>query len=171
MKNIVLVGFMGTGKSAAGRLVAQRLKRPFVDLDRWIEKKAGRAVAQIFADSQEAGFRKLEQEAVEEVAPKPGQVIAAGGGVLLDEENVKRLKANGILVCLTATTEVILKRTLATLPHRPLLQGPRPQERIEELLALRAPSYALADLTIDTSGLTVKEVAEEIVKKAGEKHE
>jgi len=165
MRNIILVGFMGTGKSAVGRSLARRLKRPFVDLDRWMEKKAARSIAQIFSENGEAGFRKLEQEAVKEVILKSGQVIAAGGGVLLNEENVKRLKGSGVLVCLTASPEVILKRTLASLPSRPLLKGPQPRERIEELLALRAPSYAQAHKAIDTSGLRVEEVVEEVLRK------
>ncbi len=164
MRNIVLVGFMGTGKSVVGRALARRLKRPFVDLDRLIEKGAGRSVAKIFADSGEAGFRELEQEVVRAVAPKLDQVIAAGGGVLLNEENVRLLKASGILVCLTARPEVILKRTLKMLPSRPLLNGPNPLEKLEELLTLRAPSYAQAHVTIDTSDRSVEEVAEEVVK-------
>lgn len=165
MRNIILVGFMGTGKSAVGRLLARRLKRPFMDLDRWIEKKAGRTVAQIFSGSGEAQFRELEAQAVQEVTPRSGQVIAAGGGVLLRDENVKRLKENGLLVCLTASADVILKRTLASPTSRPLLNGPDSKERIEELLALRALSYAQAHVTIDTSGLLVEEVVEEIVKE------
>lgn len=162
MKNIILVGFMGTGKSAVGELLAKRLKRPFVDLDRQIEKEAGRPVPQIFAEQGEEMFRKLEAQAVREVASKDSQVIATGGGVMLDDSNVEALKKNGLVVCLTAQPETILKRTLASLPSRPLLNSPNPKERVEELLALRAPFYAKADKTIDTSDRLVSEVVEEI---------
>ena len=168
MENIILVGFMGTGKSAVGRLLAERLKRPFLDLDRRIEARAGRPVARIFTEEGEAGFRQREAEAVKEVSALQEHVIATGGGVMLSEENVERLKRSGKLICLTARPEVILQRTLATLPSRPLLSGGEPRERIDQLLKLRAPYYARADLTVDTSNRSVEEVVEEILKKVKE---
>lgn len=162
-KNIVLVGFMGTGKSAVGKLLAERLGRAFVDLDRKIEKEAGRAVAQIFQGEGETGFRKREREAVRQAAALEGHVIATGGGVMMDEENVRLLKGSGWLVCLTASPDVILRRTMATLRIRPLLSGGEPRERIEALLKLRAPFYAKADVAVDTSNRPVKEIVEEIL--------
>lgn len=164
MKNVVLVGFMGTGKSAVGKLLAERLGRPFVDLDRKIEKEAGRSVAQIFQQDGEPGFRKREKEAVRQAAALREHVIATGGGVMMDEENVRLLKESGWLVCLTASPEVILHRTTAALQTRPLLGGGKPKERIEALLKLREPFYAKADVAVDTVDRPVKEIVEEIEK-------
>ena len=156
---------MGTGKSAAGKLLAERLKRPFVDLDRVIEKEAGRSVAEIFTEEGETVFREREARAVRSAVVLKDHVIATGGGVMLSDENVRLLKASGKLICLTASTEVILQRALASLPSRPLLAGADPLARIEQLLKLRAPFYAQADVTLDTSNRTVSEVVEEILCK------
>lgn len=169
MKNIILVGFMGTGKSAVGKMLARRLNRPFVDLDRQIEKEAGRSVQQIFERDGESAFRRLEAKGVREAATLKAHVIATGGGVMCDEGNVQALKSSGVLVCLTASTDTILERTSASLVSRPLLaphlyKGAG-KERITELLALRAPTYARADVTIDTTGRTLQEVSEEILCK------
>ena len=156
---------MGTGKSAVGKMLAHRLKRPFLDLDRKIEKEAGCSVQQIFAGEGETAFRRLEAKAVREAAVLKGHVIATGGGVMCDEQNVRLLKSCGLLVCLTASADAILERTGASLASRPLLAGGNPKERIEELLQLRSPFYAQADLTIDTSSRTLHEVVEEILCK------
>ena len=160
---------MGTGKSVVGKLLASELNRPFLDLDEKIEKEAGRTIAQIFAEEGEAAFRRLESEAVKEVSQLTEYVIATGGGVMLDEGNVQRLKSCGSLVCLTSRPEIILKRASQSLASRPLLDGPHPQGRIEELLTLRAPFYAKADVTMDTSERSVQEVVEEIVRWIREK--
>lgn len=165
MKNIILVGFMGTGKSAVGKMLARKLRRPFIDLDRQIEKEAGKTVQQIFERDGEPAFRKLETKVVREAAALESHVIATGGGVMCGEENVQALKSSGVLVCLTASTDTILERTSAALVSRPLLAGGDPKERITELLALRAPTYARADVTIDTTGRTLQEVSEEILCK------
>lgn len=156
---------MGTGKSAVGKMLARCLNRPFIDLDRQIEKQAGRTVQQIFARDGESAFRRLEAKAVREAAALKDHVIATGGGVMCDEENVQALKGSGVLVCLTASADAILERTAATLPARPLLAGADPKQRLEELLKLRASYYAQADITIDTTGRTLKEVTEEILCK------
>ncbi|MBI3322059.1 MAG: shikimate kinase [Candidatus Omnitrophica bacterium] len=160
---------MGTGKSVVGKLLADRLGRPYLDLDRKIEKTAGRTVAQIFEGEGEAGFRKRERDAVREAAGLKGHVVATGGGVMMDDENVRLLKGSGWLVCLTASPDVILQRTTATLQNRPLLSGGEPRERVEALLKLRAPYYAQADAAVDTSNRPVKEIVEEIVKWLAEK--
>lgn len=167
MNNIILVGFMGTGKSVVGRLLAKRLKRDFVDLDRMIERQAHQTIAQIFSVEGEAGFRRRESQAVEAVSKLSDHVIAAGGGVVLDEANVERLRRSGRMVCLTARPEVILKRTTALLRTRPLLSGYPPAPRVEELLRLREPFYAKAEFTVDTSDCSVSDVVEEIVKRVG----
>jgi len=165
VKNIILVGFMGTGKSAVGHLLAKRLKYRFVDLDERIQKKAGATIAQIFAKEGEPGFRVREAQEVKAAAELESYVIATGGGVMLDEANVRLLKRAGTVVCLTARPEVIFHRTTASLPSRPLLGGADPQQRIEELLKLRAPFYAQADLAVETSDRSIQDVVDEIMEK------
>jgi len=156
---------MGTGKSAVGHLLAKRLECRFVDLDERIQKKAGATIAEIFAKEGEPGFRTREAEEVKAAAELESHVIATGGGVMLDEANVRLLKQAGTLVCLTARPEVIFHRTTASLPSRPLLGGADSQQRIEELLKLRAPFYAQADLAVDTSDRSIQDVVDEIMEK------
>ena len=169
MNNIVLVGFMGTGKSAVSRLLARQLNRPFLDLDDRISSAAGRSIPEIFASEGEAGFRKRESKAVEWASGLKNYVIATGGGVMLEEANVERLKKSGVLICLSARPDIIIQRTLNTLPSRPLLSnGPDPRGKVEELLNLRAPFYALADRTVDTSDRSVDQVVEKIMREIEE---
>ncbi len=148
-------------------MLARRLKRNFVDLDKMIEDQAKKTIAQIFAAEGENGFRRRESQAVEVASRLSKHVIATGGGVLLDEKNVERLRRCGMLICLTARPEVILKRTTASLPARPLLSGPNPAGRIEELVKLREPFYTKAEFAIDTSDRSVKDVVEEVLKCLG----
>jgi len=162
--NIVLIGFMATGKSAVGRLAAERLNRRFVETDALIEQKSGRMIPQIFAADGEAGFRKIEIVVVEEVSRGRGQVIACGGGVVVNNINIERLKADGIIIYLTAKPEVIINRVKADSARRPLLEVADPAEKARQLLAARRPLYeSAADITIDTSDLSVSEVAETII--------
>jgi shikimate kinase len=162
--NIVLIGFMATGKSAAGRLLAERLDKQPVELDVYIEKKAGKIIPEIFAQDGEAAFRQLETEAVAEVAANDSQVIACGGGVVLNLENIDRLKENGIVICLTAAPEVILQRVSADETVRPLLANENRDQAIRELLAARQPLYQqAADIMLDTSELDVNGVVEQII--------
>ncbi len=162
MGNLILVGFMGTGKSAVGRMLAKRLKRPFLDLDEKIEKEAGCSVPEIFSKEGEAGFRRREAEAVRKVSRLKDHVIATGGGVMLNERNVDALKKSGTLVCLTARPDVIFQRMTATISSRPLLAEGNPKRRIEELLKLREPFYARADIAIETSDRSIEAVVGEI---------
>jgi shikimate kinase len=161
--NIVLVGFMGTGKSAVGEALAARLGWAFADTDALVAAGAQCTIPEIFAREGEAGFRDRESAAVAEAAARERMVIATGGGVLGRDENVRRLKASGTLVCLTARPHVILART-APWQDRPLLANAEdPRARVEALLAARAPRYALADLTVDTSDLSVDAVVENLL--------
>ncbi|MBU2540598.1 MAG: shikimate kinase [Candidatus Omnitrophica bacterium] len=164
MKNIYLVGFMGTGKSAVGRKLANKIESKFVDLDHFIEKEQGRTIKDIFSRNGEFYFRTLEKEAVKEVCGLESVVIACGGGVVLDDENMQNLKGSGIVICLNSRPEVILKRCKGH-AHRPLLNVDNPLLRIKELLSFRAPFYAKAQFSIDTSDLTVEESVEEIYKQ------
>ncbi len=153
---------MGTGKSAVGRRVAAQLGRRFFDTDTLIEKDAKTSIANIFAQQGEAHFRALERVAIERVCRKKEVVIATGGGAIVNEENATRLKENGIVICLTATPEVILSRVRGNV-DRPLLQGDDPLGKIRSLLALRAEAYAKADAIIDTSELAVDRVVEAVI--------
>lgn len=161
MKNIVLLGFMGTGKTAIGRRLAQKFGMEFVDIDDLIQKDQKKSIAKIFEENGEPYFRDVEKRIIREISEKQGLVIGAGGGAVLFDENLKNLEKNGILICLTATPDVILKRTRG-LAHRPLLNVEDPKKRIEELLQKRAPYYAKIKNQIDTSNLTPDQVAEEI---------
>ncbi len=161
--NIILVGFMGTGKTAVARALARKLKMKYVDLDDVIEADAGRSINKIFAESGEDHFRYLEKEAARKVSSLDQQVVATGGGVVLDKQNMKNLSKNGVVVCLTATAAVIYSR-VKDQSHRPLLKVDKPQEAIKRLLDIRQPYYARADFTIDTSEMTAEETVSKIVK-------
>jgi shikimate kinase len=162
LQNIALIGFMAVGKSAVGRNLAKRLRRRFVDLDRMIEKHAGLKVREIFETKGEPYFRELEKQTLAELLKQPGHVIATGGGVVMNEENLRLLREKTLLVCLIASTDTILAR-VGNGTKRPLLKGPNRRERIEELVKLRADKYAQAHVTVDTSDLTLDQVVDRIV--------
>ncbi len=164
-KNIVLTGFMGTGKSAVGREIAARLARPFVDLDELIAQRAGRSIAEIFATEGEAAFREREAAACQEVRAPAGLVVAAGGGAVLDVNNAAALQEGGLVVCLDADAETITRR-LAGQDGRPLLSGPDRPARIAALLAQRAGAYAAIRRHLDTSSLSVAAAAEIVMGMA-----
>jgi len=166
MHNIYLVGFMGTGKSAVGKELAHRKKMCFLDLDELIELRQRMTIFDIFAQEGEPAFRRIEKKTLREAAREKGFVVACGGGIVIDPENIRIMKEAGVVICLQATPEAILKRTSGT-AHRPLLNVADPKSQIELLLKLRAPYYAQADKTIDTSELTVEEVVEKIIKVSG----
>jgi len=160
--NVVLLGFMGTGKSTAGRLVAKQLGLRFVDMDDQIEARAGKSISAIFAQEGESAFRKLERDLVMELAGGQGQVIACGGGVVLDRANLEAYGRHGVLFCLKADPDTILRR-VARARHRPLLEDGEKQARILELLENRQTLYNAVPNGIDTAKLTPEEVAERIV--------
>ncbi|MBZ0154815.1 MAG: shikimate kinase [Alphaproteobacteria bacterium] len=163
MRNIVLTGFMGTGKSEVGRLVAQKLCRPFIDVDREIEEEYGMSIPEIFRLHGEGGFRDREAATLRRVAERGGAVISTGGGAVIRQENRDALHKSGVIVCLTATPETILKRTSGN-QDRPLLRGEDPLRKIWELLESRRHYYESADITIDTEGRDPREIAEEIIE-------
>jgi len=154
---------MAVGKSAVGRNLAKRLGRRFVDLDRMIERSAGMKVRDIFEQKGEAYFRQLEKQTLALVLAKQGQVIATGGGVVLDDDNLAMLREQTLLVGLSASTETILKRVGAS-ATRPLLTGADRSTWVEELLKTRQPRYAQAHVTIDTEDLTLNQVVERIIE-------
>lgn len=163
MKNIYLVGFMGTGKTVVGRELAKKLKREFLDLDTLIEEKEKRKITDIFAKDGEPYFRKVEKEILLEASQKEGKVFSCGGGIVLDKENIQRMKETGIIICLQARPEVILERT-REYKHRPLLNVKDSLKRIKELLDFRRSYYQKADYTIDTSDLGIEDVVERILE-------
>jgi len=165
MKNIYLVGFMGTGKTAIGRQLAKRLNYDFRDLDLMIENKEKRPIVRIFAEDGEAYFRKIEKEVLKDVAGLGGMVVACGGGIVLDEDNIALMKETGDIICLKANVKTILKRTRG-FKHRPLLNVRDPGEKIRELLKFREPFYKQADYSIDTSELSINDVVEKILRDA-----
>ena len=160
--NIILTGFMGTGKTAVGRRLARRLGWRFVDVDQLIEASAGMPVRRIFTQRGEAVFRRLERRVINRVIRNREQVIATGGGAFVDSRNRARLRVSGPVICLTARPGAILSRVKPRLGERPLLRGGTPLARIKALLRDRAAAYAQADTTIDTSDLTVEEVVERV---------
>ena len=166
MKNIVLIGFMGTGKTRTGKTLAARLGFSFLDLDEAIEQAAGMTIPAIFEQFGEEGFRARESEAVKRAAERRNTVISTGGGTVKSAENMKELRAHGAIVCLTADVDTILART-SMRGQRPVLDGQDTGDRraaIEQLLAERAGLYAGADYTVDTSEWSPLQVVDDIVK-------
>lgn len=174
--NIILTGFMGTGKTTLGRLLAKRISYEFVDTDAEIEKQTGQTITELFQHQGEAAFRQLEATLVNDLAQKKGLVIATGGGLVLNPSNVQALKKTGQIICLTALPEEILARVAKQQAVRPLLHEPDPQVKIIALLQERAPVYqqfpqlstsdqtpeALLDRLLAMTGHTDSEQAEKL---------
>lgn len=159
-RSVVLIGFMGTGKSSVGRRLAQMTRRPRFDVDQMIATKLGMSITKIFARLGEEQFRKEERTVLEELEAEQPSIIVTGGGVVLRPENVKRLRELGTIVCLTADLQTLLER-LGRRSHRPLLRGEDRGEVVERLLSEREPAYReAADLMVDTSGLSHDQVAQ-----------
>ena len=163
LSNIVLMGFMGTGKSTVGRVLAHRLGMRFLDMDAILVERAGKPIARIFAEEGEPHFRALERALSQELSRQHGLVIACGGGVVLDPDNVRDYGRTGRVVCLTATPEAIFKRT-AKDRNRPLLEEKDRMQRIVELLEKRKALYAAIPHQVDTTTPTADQVAETIME-------
>ncbi len=164
MPNIVLTGFMGTGKSTVGRLLAASMGLEFLDLDELIEKEAGVPVKEIFAAHGEARFRGLEAGVVRKLCAGEfgdGLVVSTGGGAVADPENRRALKSWGLLVCLTASVDEILKR-VGRRDDRPLLKEGDLRATVERLLEDRSEAYADCHLTVDTTSRSARDVANRI---------
>lgn len=158
-RNIVLVGFMGSGKSSTGRYVAEKLGRPFLDVDTEIERREGRPIPDIFAKNGEPYFRQLERALVQELAARDGLVIAPGGGIVVNPDNVRDFAARGLVINLRVSPEWVLKR-VGQDPNRPLLQGGDPLQRIRELMEKRRALYAAVPYQVETDGLTPEAVGD-----------
>ncbi len=159
---ISITGFMGTGKTTVGRLLAERAGLEFIDTDDLIEAREGRAISEIFEEDGEDHFRDLETDALKRAVASRGRVISTGGGILLRDENARVLREAGPIVCLTASPETILSRTSVD-EKRPLLRVPDPAARIRDLLAERQECYARADFHVSNDASAPADVVESII--------
>lgn len=164
--NIILIGFMGCGKSSVGFKLSYYLRRTLLDTDKWIEKKQGISISQIFERFGENAFRQMETDCLENLLQTTEhQIIATGGGLPIREENHELLRKLGTVYYLKVTPEVVYER-LKEDTTRPLLRGDNPMEKIESLLNVREPVYEqCADYVIEVSGKTFEEILEEIASK------
>lgn len=167
--NIALIGFMGTGKTAVGKALADRLNKEFVETDALIEQKAGKSIPEIFQQDGEVAFRELEIEVTKKVAENKNQIIACGGGIVLNKINIDRLKKDSVIVYLMASPGIILKRVSEGGEERPLLKVANPALTIQELSKFRQPFYErAADIKINTSKMSIESVTEQIISKLKE---
>lgn len=160
--NLILTGFMGTGKSSVGRLLAHLWRRPFLDTDREIERRTHRKIKNIFAEDGEAFFRDLECRCVDEWLPESGAIIATGGGILTSPGMREKLRSRGVVITLFASPETIYARTRNG--SRPLLQTEDPIAKIRELLAAREKDYLHAGVGVLTDGRTMLDLAQNIAR-------
>ncbi len=171
--NIILIGYRGSGKSTVGRKLAERLKLSFVDVDDLIEEREEAPIRRIVNSHGWGHFRKLERTAIDEISEGDGLVIAPGGGAVLDSENVKALRKNGLIVWLKADKQTLLKRLNqdpGTSTRRPALTGQETSEELKEVLSLREPIYEeVSEMQIDTSTLDVEAVVEEVLAAVKDK--
>jgi shikimate kinase len=162
MKNIILTGFMGSGKTEVGKRLAQRLGYAFLDTDKLIEEKTGKSISEIFREEGESSFRELETEVIKNLSGITGYIISTGGGIVIREENILSLKNIGLVIWLKTSPETIINR-ISSETHRPLLNVDNPLEQIKKLLSIREQFYSKADVSIDTDGLEVDEVVKVIL--------
>jgi shikimate kinase len=160
--NLALIGFMGTGKTSVGKIVAEHLHFEFIDTDELIHQRAGRTIAEIFARDGEAAFRQMERKLVEELSTRKKTVISTGGGLPTHPGNLDLLRSHSLVVCLWSSPEKIWER-VGHQSHRPLLHDPDPQKKIKDLLAVREPFYKQADVLINTDIRSLREVAVQVV--------
>jgi shikimate kinase len=164
--SIALIGFMGAGKSVVGEALAERLGKQFVETDSLIEKKAGKPVPAIFKEQGEIAFREMEIEVIKGIAESDHQVIACGGGVVLNKINIDRLKLKALVVWLTASPSIILKRTGLNGEERPVLKQVNNLDELNQLIKFRKPYYErAADLKVDTFRLDIPATVEQLIKK------
>lgn len=166
--NIILTGFMGTGKTTVGRLLAEKLSFQFVDTDVYIEDQYGKTIAEIFVEDGERAFRQMERDAARELGESVGQVISTGGRMMLDPENITSLSSSGRIFCLSASVDEILRRVLSDESgmERPLLKGDDPKAKIVALLEERKEKYGRFP-QIGTDQRTPEAICAEILDALG----
>lgn len=166
MKNIVLIGFMGTGKTSTGKMLAARLGAAFLDMDQKIEEEAGMCIPEMFSKKGEAYFREQEHKLVQRLSMRRNAVIATGGGTVKNPDNIALLKKGGVIICLCANVDTVLERTNRR-GTRPVLdnadRGDR-RQAVKRLMEERHALYEQADFMIDTSDLSPMQVTDHIVK-------
>ena len=162
MSNIVLIGFMGTGKTSVGQRISEKLQMPIVDTDTIVETDNQMIIGEIFDRYGEDYFRDLENAAVHKASKYTNHIISTGGGVVLRIENLNLLQENGLLFCLRATPEEIFKR-IKDESHRPLLKDPNPPNKIRRLLQKRQAQYQRIEHQIETTDLSIEEVTNQII--------
>ncbi|PKB71744.1 MAG: hypothetical protein BZY87_03795 [SAR202 cluster bacterium Io17-Chloro-G6] len=170
VRNIILVGFMASGKSSVGWALSGICGWPQVDADDEIVSRAGKPIADIFRDSGEVAFRELERKVIKDLCGTSGRIISGGGGSFVDEENRRIMLDCGTVFYLSARPETIHQRVTGGNPNapvRPLLGAGHPLDRIRELLAQRSPAYSQAHHTIETDDMSTGQVADAIMKICG----
>lgn len=160
--NIILIGFMGTGKTAVGKRLASILEREFFDSDQEVETVTGMSISQLFNKYGEVRFRSEENLAIQRLARKKNCIIATGGGIILDQANINLLQKNGIIICLSARPEIIFERVKRR-NNRPLLKKENLYESIVELMKDREELYKCADFYINTSDFGFQEIIDKII--------
>lgn len=165
--NLIFIGFRCTGKSSVGKMVAKELKREFVDVDDYIEKKEGKNIEKIFSEDGEDKFRELEKHAIENICKLDKMVIATGGGAVTNDLNTKNMKQNGFIVLLESSPDIIytrLNQDTARYPQRPKLTEKQPHDEIKHLLSVRHKLYHKnADCVLNTSTDTIETVSRKVV--------
>lgn len=159
--HIILIGFMGTGKSTVGQILADQLGRPWTDTDAEVERRSGKSIPQLFQEEGEAQFRRWEKQVLQQVLKQEPGVVTTGGGVVLDPDNVARIRATGWVVALDASEEELIRRLEAD-ESRPLLQGDA-RRQVVELKRRRQDAYDFADLFLDTSEESPPQTAAKIL--------
>ncbi len=163
MKNLVLFGFMGTGKTLIANIMEERTGLKRVDMDDIIEQREGKTISRIFAEDGEPYFRNCEYEIAAELADQSDMIISTGGGVVLNKINILNLSKQGVCVCLTASAQTIFDRVKDE-THRPLLQTENPMATIQNMLAQRKPFYDAVPFQVETDGKTPQAICSEIEK-------
>ncbi|TYB33425.1 shikimate kinase [Flexistipes sinusarabici] len=167
MKNIYLLGFMGSGKTSVGKRLAEKKNMMFIDLDEKIEESEGMSIAEIFAEKGEEYFRDVEKKVLKELSAMDFCIVATGGGAVVDPENLQTMKDSGVTVSLLASPEIVYERVKNS-NLRPLLNVENPIDEIKKLMFERAGFYIKSDIVVDTSDLSVDEAADEIIGELNE---
>ena|SRR5579885_1332786 len=162
-KRVILTGFMGTGKTAVGELLAKKLKFEFLDTDLMVEQEVGKTITEIFEKEGEPVFRHYEKQMVKKALESENVVVSTGGGAIVDPDNLKLMKERGFIIGLSASPEAILQR-VSNMDTRPMLRSKDQLKRIESLLSRRSPYYRQADKIVDTTMKRIDQTVEEILK-------
>lgn len=171
MKNVFLIGYMGTGKSTVASWLSQKRGMEIIEMDEQIVAQEGQSISDIFAQKGERYFRDLETELLLEIMAKDNKVVSCGGGIVLRDENVAIMKESGVIVLLTAEPETIFERVKQD-HNRPLLQGNKNIDFIKDMMEKRRPKYeCAADIIIQTDGKNIADIADEILEQIKNKEE